>query len=96
MIQKGDYVVVRCTQAGVHAGELYAYDGQEVELEGARRLWYWRPAHGAYLSAVASYGLHEDSKLGAPVDLILTEACEIILCSEDAADSIREHPNHNE
>ena len=36
----GAYVIVRCKDAGVHAGRLAAYNGREALLDEARRLWY--------------------------------------------------------
>lgn len=87
----GRYVIVRCRDAGVHAGELVSHNGRECVLKGARRLWYWKPANGAaFLSGVAIEGLDEKSKVGAPVDTHLTENCEIILTTAVAEKSIRE------
>lgn len=86
----GKFVLVRCRDAGVHAGVLEGNDGREAVLNGARRLWYWKPANGAaFLSGVAIEGLHGDSKVGAPVRIHLTETCEIIECSDTAAASIK-------
>jgi hypothetical protein len=87
----GRYVIVRCRDAGVHAGVLVANEGREALLNNARRLWYWKPAGGAkYLSGVANHGLHKDSKVSEPVERIhLTEDCEIILCSDKAQASIQ-------
>lgn len=86
----GQYVIVRCKDAGVHAGKLVSMTGRECTLEDARRLWYWKPAKGAWLDGVSLYGLHEDSKVGAMVDIrILTENCEITVCSELSEDSVR-------
>ena len=86
----GKYVIVRCTDAGVHAGILRDHEGREALLADSRRLWYWRPADGQkYLSGVAVAGLHEESKIGATLPLLhLTETCEIMLCSDQAAKSI--------
>lgn len=87
----GKYVIVRCRDAGVHAGELVAHNGRECVLNESRRLWYWKPANGAaFLSGVASEGLDEASKVGAPTRIHLTENCEIIQTTEKAEKSIRE------
>lgn len=88
----GKYVIVRCRDAGVHAGVLEAHDGRECVLTEARRLWYWKPANkAAFLSGVATEGLHATSKVGAPVPRIhLTENCEIAECTPAAEASIRE------
>jgi len=86
----GKYVIVRCHDAGVHAGILKSHAGRECLLSSARRLWYWKPASGAFLSGVAVYGLHESSKVGEPVTILLTEDCEIILCTKVSEKSIKE------
>ncbi len=88
----GKYVIVRCRDAGVHAGVLAGHEGREAVLHESRRLWYWKPAgKKKYLSGVAVVGLHEDSKLGATLPVLhLTETCEIIGCSPEAEKSIRE------
>ena len=86
----GKYVIVRCRDAGVHAGVLESHNGRECVLSQSRRLWYWKPANGAtFLSGVASEGLHADSKIGAPIRVHLTENCEIIECSTRAEASIK-------
>ena len=91
----GRYVIVRCRDAGVHAGVLISRQGRECTLKNARRLWYWKPANGAaFLSGVAVEGLHEDSKVGAPITVTLTENCEIILCTATAQTSIEGAKNH--
>lgn len=88
----GKYVIVRCRDAGVHAGVLIAHEGREALLHESRRLWYWKPAKKKkFLSGVAVAGLHEDSKVGTALPVHhLTEGCEIILCSSVAERSIRE------
>lgn len=87
----GKYVIVRCHDAGVHAGILESYNGREAVLLESRRLWYWKPADGQkFLSGVAVAGLHESSKVGAQIErLHLTETCEIIQVSDSAIDKIK-------
>lgn len=92
----GKYVVVRCRDAGVHAGILKSRSERQCELSDSRRLWYWKPANkAAFLSGVAAEGLdHKASKVGAAIDVLLTENCEIIACSEKAAQSIAQAPSY--
>jgi hypothetical protein len=87
----GKYVIVRCRDAGVHAGVLEGNEGRECVLTESRRLWYWKPAkRQKYLSGVAVAGLDPKSKVGAELPrLHLTETCEIIECSDEASASIR-------
>lgn len=87
----GKYVIVRCRDAGVHAGVLEANEGREAVLTESRRLWYWKAAKKKkFLSGVAVAGLDDSSKVGAALPrLHLTETCEIIECSAEAEASIR-------
>ena len=75
------FVLVRCLDAGVHAGVLVSNKGRTVELRDSIRIWYWSGA--ASLSELAVYGpKNKDAcKFGVPVPKItLLEACEIIVC----------------
>lgn len=92
----GKFVVVRTTQAGVHAGRLVSHDGQNAELAASRRLWYWKVANkGAFLSGVAAEGLdYSVSKVGAPIDVRLTDVCEVIPCNEAAEQNIAAAPTY--
>ena len=90
----GKYVIVRCRDAGVHAGVLKDAEGRGCRLKSSRRLWYWKARKEAFLSGVARHGLDADvSKIGGPLKcIVLTENCEIIVCSKEAEKSIREAP----
>ena len=88
----GEWVIVRCRDAGVHFGKLKDYEGREVILENSRRMWYWFAAQGHTLSGCAVHGVKQDeSKIAAEVKVIvLPEACEIISCEPKAIKSIGE------
>lgn len=93
----GKYVIVRCSAGGAHAGRLMSRGGRQAELAEGRRLWRWRVKgnKGVSLSDIAVHGLDtEDSKLGSPVSIILTENCEIIECSPEAAEIIAQFPTY--
>lgn len=93
----GRHVIIRATGAGVHAGILAAHDGgQTVRLQNSRRLWRWTAAKGHTLSGVAMHGLKEGwTKLPAAVDeLVILDACEIIVTTPEARTSIEEWPIH--
>lgn len=88
-----NYVVVRTYSAGVHAGELASRNGKEVVLKNARRIWYWSGA--ASLSQMAMEGVTKPSecKFSVPVtEIALTEAIEVIPCTEKAVASIKGVP----
>ncbi len=92
----GQYVIVRCRDAGVHAGVLESHSGRECILRESRRLWSWKPRNDkTFLSGVAMTGLHDGSKVGTTLPKIhLTEDCEIIQCTEEAEISIRNIADH--
>ena len=92
----GKYVIVRCKNAGVHAGILESHHNRECVLSESRRLWYWKAKRSSFLSGVAKYGIDETSKVGAPIRIHLTESCEIIECTIDAAKSIKEAREHEQ
>jgi len=84
------YVIIRTYSAGVFAGYLKAREGKEVTLLKARRLWYWDGA--ASLSQLAMEGVSkpQNCKFPCEVDEIeLTEAVEVINCTEKARKSIK-------
>jgi len=90
------YVIARCTQAGVHAGELVSRDEQGyVVLGNARRIWYWNGA--ASLSELAVYGASrpEDCRFGARVErqeLRREDVCELIWCTPAGRKMIESQP----
>ena len=91
----GKFVIARGTQAGVHAGVLVSRDGGQCELSNARRLWRWRVKAnaGITLSDVAAHGLDKkDSRVGVAANVLLTEICEYVECSQEAAENIARFP----
>ena len=88
-----NYVIVRTYSAGVFAGNLERRKGKEVVLKNARRVWFWEGA--ASLSQLAVDGTSAPSKCKFPCpvsEITLTEAIEIISCTEKAEKSIKGVP----
>lgn len=84
------YVIIRTYSAGVHAGYLKCRDGKEVELVNARRIWYWDGAASLSQMAVSGVSKPQNCKFSVVVPLItLTEAIEIIPCTDKAMKSIQ-------
>lgn len=82
-------VIVRGDRSGVFFGTLVAKDGKEVKLEKCRRLWYWSGA--ASLSQLAMEGVTrpDGCKFTVTVnEIIITDAIEIILCTDEAIRNI--------
>lgn len=79
------FVLIRTYSAGVHIGYLKNRDGSIVTLLDSRRIWSWVGAFTC--SELAMYGVSAPaaSRLSTTVpEIILTEAVEIIPCTEDA------------
>lgn len=79
----GTYVIVRCRDAGVHAGEFVSHPAERtVILRNSRRIWHWKGA--ASLSELAVHGAKNASECRFsvldPSDHSLLDACEIIVC----------------
>lgn len=84
-----DYVIVRTYSAGVFAGYLESFEGKQVTIRGVRRIWYWDGANS--LSQLAKDGTCKPDKCKFAVEvdkIIVTEAIEIIECTQKAKDSI--------
>jgi len=87
------YVVIRTYSAGVHIGHLEKREGKEVTLIEARRVWYWEGANS--LSQLASEGVKNplQCKISVTVKrIILTEAIEIIECTDEAINNLNSVP----
>ena len=82
---KKKYVIVRTFSAGVFAGYLKSRKGQEVVLEKARRLWYWKGA--ASLSQLAIDGVSSPQECKFPEEVSqveLLQAVEILAVTPKA------------
>ncbi len=93
------YVIVRCRNAGVHAGYLAErYDGV-VRLINSRRLWQWWSKFT--LSGLATEGplpsKMSEQKYACVVpvlDLTETDVCEVLYCTDKARAAIEAVPEH--
>ena len=82
-------VIVRGDRSGVFFGTITKKEAGEVTLEKCRRLWYWEGA--ASISQLAKEGTSRPSgcKFTVTVDhIIILDAIEIILCTDEAIRSI--------
>jgi hypothetical protein len=78
------YCVIRTYSAGVHVGYVKSRVGKEVELVKSRRIWYWSGANSLSQLAIEGVKNPKECKFAMEVNLILTEAIEIINCTETA------------
>lgn len=94
------YVILRCRDAGVHAGYLSSRpteDRRTYILRDARRIWYWDGA--ATLSELAVYGPDPDKrgrcKFGVKVptqELRESDVSEVVHCQPEGQKAIEEQP----
>lgn len=97
----GEYVLVRCRDAGVHCGILEGVDRATatVWLSDSRRLWRWWSRFT--LSELADEGVRQDKvgecKFSAPTPSVveIVGYCELRPCSIEAEKTLREVCNAN-
>lgn len=85
------YAIVRCKDAGVHAGYIKEHKSgtREVILVNSRRLWRW---WGKTLSGLATEGTFapEKCKFSDPQnEILVSDMCEINYCTCVARKSIQ-------
>ncbi|MEF3075200.1 hypothetical protein V2P20_09195 [Methylobacter sp. Wu1] len=91
--QNKRYVIVRTYSAGVFAGTIESRNGKEVVMTNARRLWYWSGASSLSQLAMEGVKRPNDCKFPCEVDRVeLTEAIEILDCTDAARESIASVP----
>lgn len=85
-----NYCIVRTYSAGVFAGYVEKRKEKEVWLKNSRRIWYWAGANS--LSQLAKDGTAKPNECKFAVEIektLVTEAIEIIFCTEKARLSIQ-------
>ena len=83
------FCIIRTYSAGVHAGYLKSREGKEVILINSIRIWKWAGAFTLSELAVNGTTNPHNCKFAIEVpEIILTEAIEIIPCTEKAKKSI--------
>lgn len=84
------YCVIRTYSAGVHTGYVKERSGKEVTLINARRLWKWAGAFTLSEIAVSGVSDPKGCKFSVEVpEITLTEAIEIIPCTQKAEEIIK-------
>lgn len=85
-----EYCIIRTYSAGVFAGYVESRIGKEVTIVNVRRIWYWDGANSLSQLAVDGTCAPKNCKFAVEVDkIIVTEAIEIIPCTEKAKKSIQ-------
>lgn len=86
-----EYCIIRGDDSSVFAGYVENLSGQQCVVRDARRIWYWEGA--ATISQLAVDGTSKPNACKFPVavdKVIVTDAIEIIPCTQKAKDSIAE------
>ena len=85
------YYIVRGSNSGVFFGKIKERAGQEVTLTEVRCLWHWSGAASIIQLAAEGTKKPNDCKFTMSVDeLVITDAIEIIPCTDIAVKSIKE------
>lgn len=85
------YYIVRGDRSGVFFGQVAARNGQEVELRNVRKIWYWDGACAVEQLAVDGVENPSECKLTVVVpEMVVTDAIQIIPCSDRAAKILSE------
>lgn len=88
-VEEMRFCIIRTYSAGVHAGYVKSQNGKEVTLVNARRLWKWAGAFSLSEMAVNGVSKPSECKFATTVpEITLTEAIEIIPCTETAKNSV--------
>ena len=91
----GKYVIVRTYSAGVHFGIAKKIKGTNVTLKKSRRLWEWRGAFTCSGLAKTGPTKPEQCKFSCEnKKILLTQAIEVIPCTEKAIEviiGVKEH-----
>ena len=89
----GKYVIVRGDRSGVFFGVMEDRSGSEVTLRKARKLWYWSGAAAVEQIAVDGVRNPDECKFTVTVDsIVITDAIQIIPCTEEAVRCIQGVP----
>lgn len=85
------YYIIRGDRSGVFFGQIAGRNGQEVELRYVRKLWYWEGACAVEQLAVDGVTRPNSCKFTVVVpEMIITDAIQIIPCSDKAAKILQE------
>lgn len=85
------YYIIRGDRSGVFFGQIASRNGQEVELRNTRKLWYWDGACAVEQLAVDGVTNSSACKFTVVVpEMIITDAIQILPCSEKAVKILAE------
>lgn len=84
-----DYYIVRGDRSGVFFGKIAERNGSEVRMQKVRKLWYWDGACAVEQLARDGVACPNNCKFTVTVEeMTITDAIQIIPCTENAKESI--------
>ena len=84
-----DYYIVRGDRSGVFFGKIAERNGSEVRMQKVRKLWYWDGACAVEQIARDGVSCPHNCKFTVTVEeMAITDALQIIPCTENAKESI--------
>lgn len=89
-MEKGTYVIVRCTNAGVFFGKYESESPNKITLNEVRKLHYWDGA--AAVEEISQIGTKKPQNCRFTVTIPLMELAEpiqIIPCTDAAVETIK-------
>ena len=86
-MEEKSYSIIRCDRSGVFFGKVESLKGQTAVIKDARQIWYWEDA--ASVMQIAKDGVGGGSKVTVCADIVVTDAIQIIPCSEKAKACLR-------
>ena len=87
------WYIVRGDRSGVFFGHIAKREGSEVEITDARQIWYWSGAANLLQMAAEGVKKPKECKFTQSVELLtLTDAIEVLPCTEAAAACIQAVP----
>ena len=86
-----NYSIIRCDRSGVFFGQVVETNGRQVKLTNVRKLWYWDGAAAVEQLALDGVARPGNCKFTVTVpEMTVTDAIQIIQCTEKAEKSLSE------
>lgn len=93
MIMEGKKVIVRCEDTSVFFGTLVRREGREVKLANVRKIWYWSGAASTFQLSAEGVTNPNNCKFTMVISsIIITDANEILPCTDEAIANIESVP----
>lgn len=86
---KGEYVIVRCNNAGVFFGIYENQEGNQLTLTNARKLHYWSGAAAVEEIAMIGTKRPDDCRFTVTVpSMVVADPIQVLPCQKQAVEAI--------